>query len=38
LSHCSRLIFMENGEIIDDGPLDEVAARQPFVASMIEHV
>lgn len=35
LHHCKRVVFMENGRIVDDGTLDEVAARQPFVASMI---
>lgn len=35
LHHCKRIVFMENGRVVDDGALDEVAARQPFVASMI---
>ena len=35
LADCDRVIFMEHGRIVDDGKLDEVAARQTFVASMI---
>lgn len=35
LHHCKRVVFMENGVIVDDGTLEEVAGRSPFVASMI---
>jgi ABC-type bacteriocin/lantibiotic exporter with double-glycine peptidase domain len=35
LHHCGRVIYMEAGKVVDDGTLDEVAARQPFVAAMI---
>ncbi|MFM7068628.1 MAG: ATP-binding cassette domain-containing protein, partial [Actinomycetes bacterium] len=35
LHHCGRVIYMEAGRIVDDGTLEDVAARQPFVASMI---
>jgi ABC-type multidrug transport system fused ATPase/permease subunit len=35
LHHCKRVVFMENGVVVDDGTLEEVAARRPFVASMI---
>lgn len=36
LEHCQRVIFMEDGVVLDDGTLDEVAARQPFVAAMVD--
>ena len=35
LHHCGRIIYMENGVVIDDGPLYVVRARQPFVNSML---
>jgi ATP-binding cassette subfamily B protein IrtB len=35
LHACKRVIFMENGRVVDDGTLAEVVARQPFVASMV---
>lgn len=35
LHHCERIVFMENGVVVDDGPLESVAARRPFVSSMI---
>lgn len=34
LKHCDRVVLVESGAIVDDGPLDEVIARQPFVAAM----
>lgn len=36
LHHCGRVIYMEAGTVVDDGTLDEVAARQPFVAAMVQ--
>lgn len=36
LASCHRVIVMEDGRVVDDGPLDAVAARQKFVASMVE--
>lgn len=35
LHHCRRVVFMDAGRVVDDGTLDEVAGRHPFVASMI---
>ena len=35
LHHCGRVIYMEAGQVVDDGTLAEVAGRQPFVAAMI---
>lgn len=35
LHQCKRIVFMDNGKVVDDGSLDEVAQRQPFVASML---
>jgi len=35
LHQCKRVVFMEDGVILDDGTLDEVVSRQPFVAAMV---
>jgi ABC-type transport system involved in cytochrome bd biosynthesis fused ATPase/permease subunit len=35
LHHCGRVIYMEAGQVVDDGTLAEVAGLQPFVAAMI---
>lgn len=35
LHHCSRVVFMEQGVVVDDGSLEDVARRHPFVSSMI---
>lgn len=36
LQHCDRVIFIEDGVVLDDGTLDELTSRHPFVASMTE--
>lgn len=35
LHSCKRIVYIDGGRVIDDGDLDAVAARQPFVASMV---
>jgi ABC-type multidrug transport system fused ATPase/permease subunit len=35
LEHCDRILYMEGGRLIDDGPLDAIARRHPFVARML---
>lgn len=36
LHHCDRVVYMADGRVVDDGDLETVRARQPFVASMLE--
>lgn len=38
LAHCQRLVFVEDGEVVDDGTVAEVGARQPFVAAMLSEL
>lgn len=35
LRHCRRVVYMEEGRIVDDGSVAEVAGRHPFVADMV---
>jgi ABC-type multidrug transport system fused ATPase/permease subunit len=35
LRHCGRIVFMADGRVVDDGPLEDVIGRQPFVAAMV---
>lgn len=35
LHHCRRVVFMEQGRIVDDGSLEDLVSRQPFIAAMI---
>lgn len=35
LHECKRIVYMDQGRVVDDGTVDEVASRQPFVASML---
>lgn len=35
LSHCSTVIYMREGAVVDSGPLADLVLRQPFVASMV---
>lgn len=37
LAACRRVVVIIDGRLVDDGELDEVAARQPFLASMLGH-
>jgi ATP-binding cassette subfamily B protein len=34
LSHFDRVVFMVDGRIVDTGPADAVATRQPLFAAM----
>lgn len=35
LEHCDRILYMEGGRLIDDGPLESIARAHPFVARML---
>lgn len=35
LHSCKRLIYMDAGTVIDDGRLDDLVERQPFVSAML---
>ena len=35
LHSCKRVIYMDGGSVVDDGTLEAISRRQPFVASMI---
>jgi ABC-type multidrug transport system fused ATPase/permease subunit len=37
LAACHRVVVIVDGRLVDDGPVDLVAARQPFLAAMLDH-
>lgn len=35
LQHCDRIVYMDEGRLVDSGTLAELIDRQPFVAAMV---
>lgn len=35
LRHCREVVMMQEGRLVDSGPLADVVARQRFVAAMV---